>query len=168
MSLLRESVWIIKGKILVRMVIQNCSFCKQRQVTPQLPIMSNLSDACLAINQPPFTNTRIDYFGPLTIKQGRHTRSTDGTSRSYGAVFTCLSTRAVQIERVDNLSTDNFMLALHQFLSMRGHPKNNFSDNRTNFTGAQGELSRSLKSLNQYKIEVELTTQKIIWNLPTG
>ena len=28
LSLLRESVWIIKGKALVRKVIQNCSFCK--------------------------------------------------------------------------------------------------------------------------------------------
>ena len=29
LSLLRESVWIIKGKALVRKVIQNCGFCKQ-------------------------------------------------------------------------------------------------------------------------------------------
>ena len=29
LSLLRESVWIIKGKALVRKVIQNRSFCKQ-------------------------------------------------------------------------------------------------------------------------------------------
>ena len=29
LSLLRESVWIIKGKALVRKVIQNCSFYKQ-------------------------------------------------------------------------------------------------------------------------------------------
>ena len=126
LSLLRESVRIIKGKTLVRMVIQNCSFCKQRRVTPQLPIMSNLPDACLAINQPPFTNTRIDHFGPLTINQGIHTRSTDRTSKRYGAVFTSLSTRAVHIELVGNLSIDNFMLALHRFLSMRRHPKNKF------------------------------------------
>ena len=88
--------------------------------------MSNLPKARLAINQPPFTNTGIDYFGPLTVKQGRRTRSTDGTSKRYGAIFTCLSTRAVHIELVGNLSTDNFMLALHRFLSMRRHPKNKF------------------------------------------
>ena len=66
MSLLRESVWIIKGEALVRKVIQNCSFCKQRRVTPQSPIMSNLPEARLAINQSPSTNTGINYFGPLT------------------------------------------------------------------------------------------------------
>ena len=54
--------------------------------------MSNLPEARLAINQPPFTNTVIGYFGPLTFKQGRRTRSTDETSKRYGAIFTCLST----------------------------------------------------------------------------
>ena len=160
LSLLRESVWIIKGKALVRKVIQNCSFGKQQQVTPQSPIMSNLAEARLAINQPPFTNTGIDYFGPLTVKQGRRTRSTDGTCKRYGAIFTCLNARAVHIELVGNLSTNTFILALRRFISSRGHPKNSFSDNGTNFTGAQRELAKSLKSLDQDKIEAKLTPQK--------
>ena len=80
LSLLRESVWIIKGKTLVPKVIQNCRFCERRQVTPQSPIVSNLPEARLAINQPPFINTGIDYFGPFTIRQGRCTHSTVGTS----------------------------------------------------------------------------------------
>ena len=123
--------------------------------------MSNLPEARLAINQPPFTSTGIDYFGPHTVKQGRHTRSTDETSKRYGAIFPCLSTRAVHIELVGNLSTDNFILALRRFTSRRGHPKNIFSDNGNNFTGAQRELAKSLKSLDQDRIEVELTPQKI-------
>ena len=80
LSLLRESVCIINDKALGWKVIQHCSFCKQRRVTPQSPIMSNLPEARLAINQAPFTNKGIDYFGPLTVKQGRRKRSTDGTS----------------------------------------------------------------------------------------
>ena len=80
LSLLQESVRIIKDKALVQKVKQNCSFCKQRQVTPQSPIMSNLPEARLAINQAPFTNAGIGYFGPLTVKQGRRKHSTDGTS----------------------------------------------------------------------------------------
>ena len=124
--------------------------------------MSNLPKACLAINQPPFTNTGIDYFGPLTVKQGRRTRSTDGTSKRYGAIYTCLSTRAVHIELVGNLLTANFILALRRFISRRGHPKNIFSDNGTSFTGTQRELAKSLKSLDQNRIEAELTTKKSI------
>ena len=123
--------------------------------------MSNLPEARLAINQPPFTNTGIFYFGHLTVKQGRRTRSTDGTSKRY---FTCLGTCAVHNELVGNLSTDTFILALRRFISRRGHPKNIFSFNETNFTGSQRELAKSLKSLDQDIIEVELTPQKINWN----
>ena len=126
--------------------------------------MSNLPEARLAINQPPFTNTGIYYFGPLTVKQGRRVRSTDGTSKRYGAIFTYLNTGTVHIELVGNLSTDNFILASRRFFSRRGHPKNIFSDNGTNFAGAQRELAKSLKSLDQNRIEAELTLQKINWN----
>ena len=62
--------------------------------------MSNLPKARLAINKPPFTITETDYFGPLTIKQGRQTRSADGIFKRYGSIFTCLSTRAVHVELV--------------------------------------------------------------------
>ena len=123
--------------------------------------MSNLPEARLAINQPPFTNTGIDYFGTHTVKQGRHARSTDETSKRYGTIFLFLCTRAAHIELVGNLSTDTFILALCRFTSRRGHPKNIFSDNGNNFTGAQRELAKSLKSLDQDRIEVELTPQKI-------
>ena len=136
LSLLQESVQIIKGKALVRKFIQNCSFCKRRQVLLQLPIMNNLPEADLDINEPPFTNTGLDYFGPLTIKHGSRTRSTGGPSKRYGAIFTCLSPCAVHIELGNNLSTSNFILALRRFISRKGHPKNIFSDNGTNFTRA--------------------------------
>ena len=121
-------------------------------VTPKSPIMSNLPEACLAINQPLFSNTGIDYFEPLNIKQGRRTCSTNRTSKRYGAIFASLGTRAVHIELVGNLSTNNFILALCHFNSRRGHPKNIFSDNGTNFTGTQRELAKSLKSLYQDRI----------------
>ena len=75
-----------------------------------------------------------------------------------------MSTCAARIELVVNLSTDNFILALHRFISRRGHPKNIFSDNGSNFIGAQRELAKSLKGLAQDRIEAELTAQKINWN----
>ena len=90
--------------------------------------------------------------------------STNGTSKRYGAIFASLSTRAVHIELGGNLLTNNFILALRRFISRRGHPKNIFSDNATNFTDTQRELAKSLKSLDQDRIEAELTSEKIKWN----
>ena len=152
LSSLRESVWITKCKALMGKVIQNCSFRKRRPVTPQPPIMGYLPESCLAINGLSFTTMGIDYFGPLTIKQGGPTPSPDGTSKKYGAIFTCLSTRAVHIKLIPNLPTDNFILTLHRLISRRGHPKNIFSGNRTNFAGAQRELDKPLRTLDQERI----------------
>ena len=67
--------------------------------------MNNAPEAQLAFNKPPFTNTGINYFGPLTIKQGRHACSIDGTSERFGAIFTCLSNHTC----LSNLWTDNFI-----------------------------------------------------------
>ena len=71
--------------------------------------MNNAPEAQLAFNKPPFTNTGINYFGPLTIKQGRHACSIDGTFERFGAIFTCLSDHTVCIELGCNLWTDNFI-----------------------------------------------------------
>ena len=79
-------------------------------------------------------------------------------------ILSLMSSIFVHIKLVGNLSTYNVMLALRRFSSRRGHPRNIFSDNGTNFTGAQRELAKSLKSLDQDKIEVELTHQKINWD----
>ena len=51
-----------------------------------------------------------------------------------------------------------------RFISRRGHSENIYSDNGTNFTGAQGELAKSLKCLDQDRIVKELTNHKINWN----
>ena len=75
-----------------------------------------------------------------------------------------MSIRAVYIELVASLLTDNFILALRRFISRRGHQNKILSNNGTNFTGAQREFPKSLKSLDQERIEEELTHQKNNWD----
>ena len=62
---------------------------------------------------PPFTNCAVDYFGPLTIKEGRK------ELRRYGVLFTCMASRAVHIEVADTLETDSFISALRRFVCRR-------------------------------------------------
>ena len=54
---------------------------------------------------------------------------------------------------------------MRRFISKKWHPKNIFSDNGINFTGVQRELFKSLKCLDQDRIENELEPQKINWKL---
>ena len=108
-------------------------------------------------DNPPFTNTGIDYFGPIYVKQGR------SQVKRYGCLFTCLAIRAVHVEVAHSLDTDSFINALRRFISRRGHPKTIYSDNGSNFVGGERELREGVRQLNQDKIHHFLLHKEIEW-----
>ena len=79
---------------------------------------------------------RVDYFGPIFVKNSKRTQFTSGHNKRYGAVFTCLTTRPTHLVLAGDLSTDSFILALKRFIARRGQPKVMYSNNGSNFTGA--------------------------------
>ena len=99
----------------------------------------------------PFSNTGVDYFGPIQAKTFRKTRRNQVTSKTYGVIFTCLNTRAIHIELSGDLPTDSFILSLRRFLAQRGHVNIMQSDNETNFIGAVEEINDGIKILNTTK-----------------
>ena len=105
----------------------------------------------------------INYFGPMFVKLNKETRTSQATTKWYGAIFSCLTTRATHIELVGDLSTDKFILALRRFICRRGYTFRINSDNGKNFVGAQRELGHALKMLNQKRIQKELIAKKIEW-----
>ena len=73
--------------------------------------------------------------------------------KRYGTLFTCLSSRAVHIEKSNSLSTDSFILCLRRFIGRRGNVRLIRSDNGSNFVGASAELQKAFKEMNQEQIE---------------
>jgi len=114
-------------------------------------------------HQPPFTHTGIHYFGPILIKKRRKTRSTQAEIKRYGDLFTCLTTRAVHLEVAGDMSTDSFLLTLRRFIARRGKPQTIYSDNCTNFVGAEVELRKALNLLNQSNLNNYLLERNIKW-----
>ncbi|GFT41581.1 integrase catalytic domain-containing protein [Trichonephila clavipes] len=53
--------------------------------------------------------------------------------KGYIALFVCLSTKAVHIEAVGDLTTDSFIAALRFFSARHGAPRHIYRDNGTNF-----------------------------------
>lgn len=51
-----------------------------------------------------------------------------------------MSTKAIHIEPVTDLSTEGFIMFIKRFISTRGDPSQIFSDNATNFFGASNQL----------------------------
>lgn len=102
-------------------------------------LMADLPKERLIPYEPPFTYTGVDFFGPFYVKRGR------GSEKIYGCLFTCFTSRGVHIEDVSSLETDAFIQALRRFISNRGCPKEIWSDNGTNFVGADKEIQRSIR-----------------------
>ncbi|KAG7199850.1 hypothetical protein KM043_016905 [Ampulex compressa] len=86
----------------------------------------------------PFARTGVDYCGPFYVKEGR--RRNAKVSKAYAAIFIFVCTKAIHIELVADMTTESFLGCLKRFISRRGKPAHIYSDNGSNFVGANREL----------------------------
>nr|XP_049703884.1 uncharacterized protein LOC126056149 [Helicoverpa armigera] len=162
MNELRQHYWILGLRAALRAVQHHCQWCKLRRAQPHALPTGNLPAERLAHGCHPFTCTGVDYFGPMVITVGRR------TEKRWGALFTCLTTRAVHMELVSSLSTDSMILALRRFAARRGMPRVIYSDNGTNFVGANKELQDTMAAL-QPDITDEAAKLGLQWKfIPPG
>ena len=158
LSIVRQKFWIVHANALVRRVLAACFECRRRQSKPNTQKMADLPAARITPDQPPFTNTGIDYFGPFMVKQKR------SLVKRYGVIFTCLAVRAIHIEVASSLETDTFILALRRFIARRGQVKRIYSDNGTNLVGGERELREAIAQWNNEKIHNCLIQREIEWH----
>ncbi|XP_068738732.1 uncharacterized protein [Montipora capricornis] len=113
---------------------------------------------------PPFSKVGVDFFGPLRVKYLRK------EEKRCGCLFTCLVTRAVHLEVAFSLSTDSFIMCLRQFIARGGKPTVIYSDNGTNFFGANRDLRECIYDWNQDMNGGVLNQEGIQWvfNLPAA
>nr|XP_020464125.1 uncharacterized protein LOC109964879 [Monopterus albus] len=113
---------------------------------------------------PPFMYCGMDCFGPFIIKQGRK------ECKRYGLILTCLSSRAVHIEMLGDMTTDALINALRCFISLRGAVCQLRCDQGTNFVGAKNELREGLKLCDTKTLETFLADKQceFIFNAPSA
>ncbi|XP_055585356.1 uncharacterized protein LOC129738191 [Uranotaenia lowii] len=71
------------------------------------------------------------------------------TVKRWIALFTCLTVRAVHVEVVFNLSTESCIMAVRRFVGRRGSPLEFYSDNGTNFRGADNVLQQQVSNIEE-------------------
>ena len=108
--------------------------------------MANLAECRLELGMV-FKNTGVDFFGPMLVKDRR------SEVKVYGCLFVYMSIRACHLKLVNDLSTDYFIMALTRIIARRDRPQRTFSDNGTNFVGANNELRKCLKQLDEERIQ---------------
>lgn len=73
-------------------------------------IMAHLPEHRVIFNVKPFTNLAVDYTGAIAYKLSR-TRGCK-TSKAYISIFVCMSTKAIHVELVSDLTAEAFVAAV--------------------------------------------------------
>ena len=142
LGLTRQYFWILQGRGSCKKVRYSCAECVREKAKPFAQLMGDLPSGRLEPFKPAFYNTAVDCFGPVECAQGR-----GRFVKQYGVVFTCLTTRAVYVDSADSLSTEDFFLPWRRFLAIYNWPKKMYSDNGTNFVGAEKVMAKDLMLL---------------------
>ena len=123
----------MKGRSAVKKVIRACLTCSRHAARVPTQLMGELPKARMCPSLP-FERAGVDYAGPINVRLTK-TRGKD-TLKGYIAIFVCMATKAVHIEVIDDYTSEAFIAAFHRFTARRGFCKELFSDQGTNFIGA--------------------------------
>ena len=153
MAKIREYHWIPRLRQLVKKIRSKCQGCKRFQTkafqTPPLGKLPNSRTQETA----PFQVLGIDFAGPIKYHdKGKKEK------KSYMVMFACSLTRAVHLELVRSLETEEFINCLKKFIARRGRPELVYSDNGSTFKAAAKWLQKVGKDemFNDYLAKLEL------------
>lgn len=140
-----NGLWILGCSKVVSSHIYKCIRCRKYRRCTEQQRMADLPEDRME-TAPPFTYCGMDGFGPFYVKEGRK------ELKRYGLLFTCMCSRAVHIEMLDDLSTDAFINALRAFIAIRGAVRQIRCDQGTNFVGAKHEFAEAFKEMDQTEL----------------
>ncbi|XP_043474491.1 uncharacterized protein LOC122506410 [Leptopilina heterotoma] len=159
---IRESYWIIGGRLPVRSFILKCVPCARQRGSRAQQLMGQLPLERVSPARP-FLTTGVDYAGQITLKiwKGRRAKIKKG----WICVFVCFSSSALHLEIFSDYTSEGFLAAYRQFVSRRGICQTLYSDCGTNFIGADQVLKRLFKGAFQDSKELAqlLTKDGTLW-----
>ena len=123
----RQQFWIPQGRSTVKSTIRQCQTCRRHNAGPYAtPAMAPLPSSRVTPAQT-FARTGIDCFGLICIKNASEAK------KVRVSLFTCMVTRAVHLEIVNDMKTTEFLFAFRRFVARRGMPALVITDNAPQF-----------------------------------
>ena len=99
----------------------------------------------------PFTNTGVDYFGPLYVKNRGNWK------KVWICLFTCTAVHAVHLEVA-------FLEAFRRFIARRGKPNKIISDNAATFKAAKNAIDIAWNDITRdCEVHIYLSKNRIEW-----
>ncbi|XP_028419006.1 uncharacterized protein LOC114544621 [Dendronephthya gigantea] len=155
MTSVRKDYWVPRLRRLVKGTVKECHGCRRfRARAVADPPPGNLPEDRTQGTYP-FQVIGVDYAGPIRYKKRAKVEG-----KAYIAVYTCSLCRAVYLDLMASLETQEFLLSLKRFIARKGRPKKIYSDNGSTFVGAANWLK---KVNNDEKFNQYLADNKIVW-----
>ncbi|XP_067933081.1 uncharacterized protein [Watersipora subatra] len=161
LAAIREAgFWITNGTSMVKTEIGKCVTCARLRKPLETQRMGELPAERLE-RTAPFSHVGMDVFGPFEVKDRRT------VLKRWGVLFTCLYSRGVHIEMIEDLSSDSFINALRCLIYLRGQVTTLYSDQGTNFIGAKNLLQKELESVKDKELKAYLLNNRIEFKMNT-
>lgn len=163
LACLRNEYWILRARATVRAVLYKCITCTRERATILQELMGDLPASRITKVERPFIHTGVDYAGPIQVRtaKGRGHKS----HKAYISLFICMTTKAIHLELVSDYSSNAFIASYHRFVARRGLPKSMYSDNGTNFQGADRELTKNFRTIvNNTNFQNKLAVEGVAWH----
>ena len=70
-NILRERLWILQSRQLIRKLLRTCIKCPRITSQPYAPLMGNLPEGCLSLSdtEPPWTHVGVDLTGAIQLRR---------------------------------------------------------------------------------------------------
>lgn len=161
---LRQQFWILGGNRAIKRRLRLCVTCRRHNPSKQHQMMGDLPESRSTPSKP-FYHTGVDFTGYVDVKasKGRGIK----TFKGYISVFVCMVTKAVHLELVSDLTSSAFLAALRRMAARRGTPGHIYSDNGTNFVGANKIINQEtieLKSVISDEFLSDISEMNITWH----
>ena len=138
-------------------VISKCVKCQRLDKQTAKQIEGDLPIERMAL-VPPFTNCGLDALGPFHLKHtGRNTK------KQFVLIGCCMSTRAIALIPLRDMTTSAVINSLIKIHSQFPALKKLFSDNGSNFRGADREIQEAMKAFNKQEINKKLEQINLSW-----
>ncbi|GFV87778.1 integrase catalytic domain-containing protein [Trichonephila clavipes] len=145
LNAVRHKLWPLSGHNIAHKTVHQCVTCFKSRPILSSQIMGNLSSERINISSP-FTIAGLDSCGPFLFKYKNQRKET--LNKVYICVCLCFSMKAIHLELLSDLTSNALIATLKRFTSRRGKCFKIYTDNTTNFVGANSILKKFHKLIN--------------------
>ena len=136
----RSDVWVVKARKIASWIDARCRTCLEKRAkltSQQMGELPSFRSEML----PSFSVTCMDLFGPYEIRDDCIKKGPRVYKKVYGVIFTCASTRAVQLDIAVDYSTEAVLHCVRRLMGLRRDVRMMISDPGSQLMGASRELA---------------------------